>query len=350
MVVVPTGEGELDGCFRDPLCRGSPPGDFQLLPHDPAERLPANHACTNEKPCSRKEFMTWKREKWLKGNPKRNQVFYTATGVFTMYFLRAPKPWIQQYGLDVREKWRMRPMKPGKNDKSMFDWVECIHPFCVSSLRHNVAAVLHSVNRTENHGVTPYYRLVDCKRETTLSLHERVKQCAKEKTLRFRMSDAEKHASTGIWNVPRKLPSGGKLPLEEGPMQPPTCAARAQLQVWMCNTCCCKAGTVSTAASVMLVQGSQGNCGTWLTFADFLVRLFISVIRVVNVIDTYGTRCFASMHVDNPNTNDTPAREKYCMHALVKQGKCKLGGSGKPLLSCKMYPHFLADKTKKCAK
>lgn len=288
--------------------------------------------------------MTWKKEKWLKGNPKRDKVVANMAPVYTVYFIRAPKPWFQSNGWD---EFGVHNKEPSHITSSgtRYSWIECIHPICVSASRHKIALVLHQKqtvgkpkipklergtpnkpkgpsarNPPPRYNTDPLYRLVDCKKETTISMPERVKQCSKMKGLRFRMTEEQKRSSLSYW-------TDGKTPeLEEAVMEPPTCAAQAKIVKWKCNTCCCKAGVVSTSVTTSLIAGSQNQCGSWFAFLDYGVRMFVSLMRINTIVGRYSKKCYNGATMHNPNTAGSPQRKQYCSE--------KMGGNKKHLHSC----------------
>lgn len=286
--------------------------------------------------------MMWKRETWLKGNPKRTKVVRALGPVFTFFFIRATKPWLQQNG--VRHEylhnmdWRV---KKDSLHKRRFSWIECIHPFCISSLRHNLAVVLHPKQNVgkplsckgnkcgDVYHRDPLYKLVDCKKETTLPLAQRVAQCSKMKALRYKMNEKEKFESKGYWeqSAAGKRTSESVSPeLELVPMEPPSCAAKAEIALYKCNTCCCPAGLITTSVKFSMVAGSQYECGAWLAFADWTTRTVMSIMRTVATTDVLGPRCMQGAAADNPNVRGSEVNKQYC--------KAKVGGTGKHLHEC----------------
>lgn len=57
------------------------------------------------------------------------------------------------------------------------------------------------------------------------------------------------------------------------------CAHSIHLRVDLCDTCCCKAGLVSTEMKSDLVYGNKSKCGKMFGAMDGLLRVFISLFR-----------------------------------------------------------------------
>ena len=84
-------------------------------------------------------------------------------------------------------------------------------------------------------------------------------------------------------------------------MEAPSCVGKAEAEITYCNTCCCREGLLGAQISYSLVQGTEKECGTWLSVSDNFMRVFWSVYRGVLAVDVMGNRCFSSAHVNNPN-------------------------------------------------
>jgi len=340
LTIVSTTEAEAPArfnCQGDPLCRDVPPGQLQLLPtKGGGEGLPSKHPCTEGKPCTAREYMTWKKKTWMK-DPKRDQVFRDASPSLVLFFIRATKPWLQQNGVRLGNLYDMDwRVKKHSQMSRRFHWLECIHPYCVSALRHNLAAVLHS-NQTVGKSLgdarqamykrDPLYKLIDCKRETTWNMEKRVQQCSKMKALRFKMTEKQKLESKGYWQIGSGRGNTPVAPeLELALMEAPTCAAKVEMSIFKCNTCCCKAGMVTTSVKFSMVVGAQFLCGSWLALGDWVTRTFMGVLRLIALTDVLGPRCLQGAASDNPNTYRGKDRKRYC--------KAKPGGTGKHLHNC----------------
>ena len=112
-------------------------------------------------------------------------------------------------------------------------------------------------------------------------------------------------------------------------MEPPSCAAKAELSILSCNTCCCKAGLVSTKVTMQMIVGSQNKCGAWLSVGDWMMRMFVGMMRMYLSIDLFAPRCFSGSSSDNPNGAGSKAQQQYC--------STKPGGTGKHLLASRFF-------------
>jgi len=59
-----------------------------------------------------------------------------------------------------------------------------------------------------------------------------------------------------------------------------TCAAVISYAMVFCSTCCCKYGLVQTLVKSKLVIDNK-NCAMWFTFADMLIRTWLSAARML---------------------------------------------------------------------
>jgi len=213
-----------------------------------------------------------------------------------------------------------RTRLPYRGDKTRFAFIDCIHPLCESAGgRHNVVeeeiepnkfVIMDCRNKKIKKKKNMDYVVVDGgKAEYPLQLTDRIKFCS---------------ALTTQFSRPMGLK-----------MAPPSCLAAAEIQMNMCNTCCCKKGTIFTSMSQSLIIGGRKACGTWLAVLDWFFRTVVSVTRMINVVDKYGLRCFNKIDVDNPNTSDPEDGTSF----TLKHGPGNLANTHKVTLS----GHFRND-------
>lgn len=95
------------------------------------------------------------------------------------------------------------------------------------------------------------------------------------------------------WNKEWTLPGGGcNIPLD--PSQGARCAAKVQVQLKKCNSCCCAMGRqnpiVTKVSSTLLYDANI--CGEWFTAADSFTRIAIGFFRSVQASGQYPKRCY----------------------------------------------------------
>jgi len=309
---------------------------LQYLPFDPSESFAAAKpkwpaACADaRKGCTQKDIVKWSTEFYdLKKHPNRRQLIQVKSSVMNLYMIRAPLDWYDTFETAAAMNWDHKPTLNGHGTYTFngfkrtkrhpwaaastfsFAWINCVHPVCMTSAKNS--PVLRRVHHHRRRGMFVVSAPMDKCPDT---MEERIKKCSKQRTAWASVTPGKDGLAQ--YEAMKKDPS------KEIVMRPPSCASRARAKFEMCNTCCCKKGMISTEITHQLIHGKQDVCGNWLATVDAVVRVTFSMLRVSNVLDKFGARCFSNVKVDNPNKGTAePADLKVCPVGPVQDdSKC----------------------------
>jgi len=204
-------------------------------------------------------------------------------GLFQGKFAKLP-PTLVIYSIrgnqkDYVARYRYRPIGYRAGFPLFFyPWIECIHDICLSAMRWNAGKKCDGKRPEDLKEVKTGIMTI---REGQMKLTQaRMKECT-----------AGRNNIGKFHNIGKFSPTDSTVIMQE----PPTCAAKMEIKLGFCNTCCCKNGFAGTDIQHSLIRGEISKCGAWFGMIDTGARLIISTFRSGTILDRYGMKCYKHM-------------------------------------------------------